>query len=119
LLTILILNEGTVVAVHNRIMLVYYIPSTERLRKFNDLLDVIKNHVNDNGNLSHHISGLASVSRGHSRLSCGKMLMAGSHHANTKSGFKMECGLYGGSDAVKNPDFTVKLSEFVNEPLKL
>jgi hypothetical protein len=58
---------------------------------------------------------LASVSRGHLRLSYGKMLMAGSHHASTKSGFKMECRLYGGSDAVKDPVFSVKLRKFVNE----
>jgi hypothetical protein len=79
----LICNEGSVVTVHNHIMLVY-IPSTERMRKFNELSDVIENLVNDNGNLSHCVSGLASVSRGHSRLSCGKTLMAGSHCTNTK-----------------------------------
>jgi hypothetical protein len=43
------------------------------------------------------------------------MLMAGSHRASTKSGFKTECRLYGGSDAVKDPVFSVKLRKFVNE----
>jgi hypothetical protein len=46
----LIFNEGTVVTVHNHIMLVY-ITSTKRLRKFNELLDVTKNLMNDIGNL--------------------------------------------------------------------
>jgi hypothetical protein len=31
----------------------------------------------------------------------------------------MECRLYGGSDAVKDPVFTVKLRKFVNEALKM
>jgi hypothetical protein len=78
--------EDTVVTVHNHIMLVY-IPSTEMLRKFDELLDVIKNLVNDKGDLTHPISGLASVSRGHFRLSSGKILMAGRHHVSTKSGY--------------------------------
>jgi hypothetical protein len=43
--------EGTVVTLHNHIMLVY-IPTTEMLRKFDELLDVIKNLENHNGDLT-------------------------------------------------------------------
>jgi hypothetical protein len=46
----LIFTEGTVVTVHNHIMLVC-IQSTKRLRKFNEVSDVIKNLMNGNGNL--------------------------------------------------------------------
>jgi hypothetical protein len=56
------MHNGTVVTVHNCIMLVH-IPSKERLRNFDEILDVIKNLVNDIGNLSHCISGLASCKK--------------------------------------------------------